>query len=83
MREFCREKGILVTAYSPLGAKGTIWGTNKVMECDVLKEIAVSKGKTIAQVLTILFMKNNYFMFFFGLFALAAPQLIALLRCGP
>ena len=53
MREFCVEKGILVTAYSPLGAKGAIWGTNRVMECDVLKEIAISKGKTIAQVLSL------------------------------
>ena len=52
MREFCGEKGILVTAYSPLRAKGASWGTNRVMECEVLKEIAISKGKTVAQVLT-------------------------------
>lgn len=51
LREFCKEKGILITAYSPLGAKGTLWGTNWVMECEVLKEIAQNKGKTIAQVL--------------------------------
>ncbi|XP_015869887.3 non-functional NADPH-dependent codeinone reductase 2 [Ziziphus jujuba] len=50
LREFCKEKGILITAYSPLGAKGTLWGTNWVMECEVLKEIAQNKGKTIAQV---------------------------------
>ena len=50
LREFCEEKGILITAYSPLGGKGTPWGTNRVMECDVLKEIADAKGKTIAQV---------------------------------
>uniref|UniRef100_A0A5B7AK55 Putative non-functional NADPH-dependent codeinone reductase 2-like isoform X1 n=2 Tax=Davidia involucrata TaxID=16924 RepID=A0A5B7AK55_DAVIN len=50
LREFCEEKGIHVTAYSPLGARGTVWGTNQVMDCDVLKEIAEAKGKTIAQV---------------------------------
>jgi diketogulonate reductase-like aldo/keto reductase len=50
LREFCEEKGILITAYSPLGGKGTPWGTNRVMECDVLKEIADAKRKTIAQV---------------------------------
>ncbi|KAA8532402.1 hypothetical protein F0562_032429 [Nyssa sinensis] len=50
LRKFCEEKGIHVTAYSPLGARGTIWGSNKVMDCEVLKEIADAKGKTIAQV---------------------------------
>ncbi|XP_061972018.1 non-functional NADPH-dependent codeinone reductase 2-like [Populus nigra] len=50
IREFCEEKGIHVTAYSPLGAKGTLWGTNNVMECQVLKEIAAARGKSIAQI---------------------------------
>ncbi|XP_043715328.1 non-functional NADPH-dependent codeinone reductase 2-like [Telopea speciosissima] len=50
LREFCTEKGIHVTSYSPLGAKGTLWGTNRVMECEVLKEIAEARRKTIAQV---------------------------------
>jgi len=49
IREFCEEKGIHVTAYSPLGAKGMLWGTNNVMECQVLKEIAAARGKSIAQ----------------------------------
>ncbi|OMO78178.1 hypothetical protein COLO4_24817 [Corchorus olitorius] len=49
LREFCNESGILLTAYSPLGAKGTIWGSNKVMENEVLNEIAKAKGKTLAQ----------------------------------
>ncbi|KAI6685967.1 hypothetical protein NL676_031880 [Syzygium grande] len=26
LRDFCKEKGIHVSAYSPLGAKGTLWG---------------------------------------------------------
>ncbi|KAK4720621.1 hypothetical protein R3W88_010854 [Solanum pinnatisectum] len=50
LREFCKAKGIHITAYSPFGAYNTIWGDNRVMECDVLTEIAKSKGKTIAQV---------------------------------
>ncbi|TYJ45187.1 hypothetical protein E1A91_A02G038600v1 [Gossypium mustelinum] len=50
LRKFCEEKGIVVEAYSPLGARGTAWGTNQVMECDVLKEIAQAKGKSVAQV---------------------------------
>ncbi|KAH7848967.1 hypothetical protein Vadar_010980 [Vaccinium darrowii] len=50
LRKFCEEKGIHVTAYSPLGAKGTFWGTDQVMDCEILKEIARAKGKTLAQV---------------------------------
>ncbi|XP_044494731.1 non-functional NADPH-dependent codeinone reductase 2-like [Mangifera indica] len=50
LRKFCEEKGIHITAYSPLGAKGALWGTNRVMESEVLKEIASAKGKSVAQV---------------------------------
>ncbi|KAG6736117.1 hypothetical protein POTOM_061181 [Populus tomentosa] len=50
IRDFCEEKGIHVTAYSPLGAKGMLWGTNNVMECQVLKEIAAARGKSMAQI---------------------------------
>ena len=39
LREFCKEKGIHITAYSPLGGKGIPWGTNRVMVWEVLKEI--------------------------------------------
>ena len=49
LREFCREKGIQLCAYSPLGAKGTHWGSDSVMDSCVLHEIAKSKGKTVAQ----------------------------------
>ncbi|XP_028079597.1 probable 3-hydroxyisobutyrate dehydrogenase-like 1, mitochondrial [Camellia sinensis] len=38
LREFCEKNGVHITAYSPLGAKGTIWGSNHVMECEVLEE---------------------------------------------
>ncbi|XP_062113203.1 non-functional NADPH-dependent codeinone reductase 2-like [Humulus lupulus] len=50
LREFCEEKGILIMAYSTLGAKGTPWGQTWVMDCEVLHQIANEKGKTIAQV---------------------------------
>ncbi|PIA64040.1 hypothetical protein AQUCO_00201380v1 [Aquilegia coerulea] len=32
LREFCAEKGIHVSAYSPLGGKGAIWGSNAVFD---------------------------------------------------
>ncbi|XP_068642062.1 non-functional NADPH-dependent codeinone reductase 2-like [Aristolochia californica] len=50
LREFCERRDINICAYSPLGAKGTLWGDNQVMECQVLKEIARIRGKTLAQV---------------------------------
>ncbi|KAK3200065.1 hypothetical protein Dsin_023480 [Dipteronia sinensis] len=50
LREFCEEKCIHITAYSPLGGKGTPWGTNLVMDSQLLKEIATTNGKTVAQV---------------------------------
>ncbi|KAL6969496.1 Non-functional NADPH-dependent codeinone reductase 2 [Sarracenia purpurea var. burkii] len=48
--QFCKDNGILVVAYASLGAVGTFYGTNRVMESEVLKEIALSRGKTVAQV---------------------------------
>ncbi|KAK1416317.1 hypothetical protein QVD17_32106 [Tagetes erecta] len=51
LTNFCKANNILVTAYSPLGAIGNnTWGHNRVMECDVLQDIAKSKGKTVAQI---------------------------------
>ncbi|KAF9611211.1 hypothetical protein IFM89_027761 [Coptis chinensis] len=50
LREFCQAKGIIVAANSPLGAKDTSWGTNRVMDSEVLSEIAKAKGKTHAQI---------------------------------
>ncbi|KAJ8773730.1 hypothetical protein K2173_006380 [Erythroxylum novogranatense] len=50
IREFCKANGIVVTAYAPLGARGTIWGSNRVMENEVLNELANAKGKTVAQI---------------------------------
>ncbi|KAG6680617.1 hypothetical protein I3842_13G051500 [Carya illinoinensis] len=50
LTEFCKPNGIIVTAFSPLGASGSSWGTNHVMENETLKEIAKTRGKTVAQV---------------------------------
>ena len=50
LREFCKERNIHVTAYSPLGARGTPWGSNDVLDSEILQEIALVKGKTVAQV---------------------------------
>ncbi|KAL3724880.1 hypothetical protein ACJRO7_029966 [Eucalyptus globulus] len=49
LRGYCREKGIQVSAWSPLGANGAFWGTLAVVESPVLKEIAIAQGKTVAQ----------------------------------
>ncbi|OAY34467.1 non-functional NADPH-dependent codeinone reductase 2 [Manihot esculenta] len=48
--EFCKTHNVIVTAFSPLGAKGANWGSNLVMENQVLQEIAEKLGKTVAQV---------------------------------
>ncbi|KAK9903870.1 hypothetical protein M0R45_000842 [Rubus argutus] len=50
LRDYCKANGIVVTAFSPLGAMGTSWGTNHVLESKVLQEIAEARGKSVAQV---------------------------------
>ncbi|KAL0294027.1 UNVERIFIED_CONTAM: D-galacturonate reductase [Sesamum angustifolium] len=50
LREFCKARGVHITAYSPLGANNTKWGDNRIVESDVLADIAKAKGKTTAQV---------------------------------
>ncbi|RWR75131.1 methylecgonone reductase-like protein [Cinnamomum micranthum f. kanehirae] len=50
LRDFCKENGILVSAWSPLGAFGASWGSLAVMDSPILKEIAAAKGKSTAQV---------------------------------
>ncbi|CAN6548873.1 unnamed protein product [Malus baccata var. baccata] len=50
LRDFCKANGIVVIAFSPLGAIGSSWGTNHVLESKVLQDIAEARGKTIAQV---------------------------------
>ncbi|KAK3415009.1 hypothetical protein EUGRSUZ_H00584 [Eucalyptus grandis] len=50
LRAYCREKGIHVSAWSPLSANGASWGSLAVVESPVLKEISIAKGKTVAQI---------------------------------
>ncbi|KAL1318242.1 hypothetical protein HN51_070517 [Arachis hypogaea] len=50
LREFCKEKGIHVSAWSALGAYNIFWGSGAVMENPILKDIAAAKGKNVAQV---------------------------------
>lgn len=55
LREFCKANDIHITAYTPLGANGTKWGDNRIIDCDVLGDIAKAKGKTTAQVCILFF----------------------------
>ncbi|XP_031100207.1 methylecgonone reductase-like [Ipomoea triloba] len=48
--EFCREKGIQVSAWSPLGANDAPWGNPGLLEIPQLKDAAMTKHKTTAQV---------------------------------
>ncbi|KAI9080966.1 hypothetical protein K1719_037127 [Acacia pycnantha] len=50
LREYCKEKGIVITGYSPLGAPGARRGSNRVVDNEILNDIAKSHGKTVAQV---------------------------------
>ncbi|KAG4400944.1 hypothetical protein AAZX31_07G156300 [Glycine max] len=52
LRKFCQEKGIHVSAWSPLGANGASWGSLAVIDSPVLKDIAIAIGKSVAQHLT-------------------------------
>lgn len=61
--EFCKANSIIVTAYSPLGAKGTPWGSNHVMDNQVLKDIALARGKSVAQVLNNFIIYVSFFFF--------------------
>ncbi|XP_004513337.1 methylecgonone reductase-like [Cicer arietinum] len=50
LREFCMQKGIHVSAWSPLGAYKVFWGSNAVMENPILQEIAEARKKSVAQI---------------------------------
>uniref|UniRef100_A0A0A9GP20 NADP-dependent oxidoreductase domain-containing protein n=1 Tax=Arundo donax TaxID=35708 RepID=A0A0A9GP20_ARUDO len=50
VREVCAKNGVVVTAFSPLGAHGSAWGSNAVMESGVLRDVAARRGKSVAQV---------------------------------
>ncbi|KAJ8471878.1 hypothetical protein OPV22_026221 [Ensete ventricosum] len=48
--EFCKQNGIHVIAYSPLGGQAWPGRKNLVLESEVLQDIGKAKGKTVAQV---------------------------------
>ncbi|XP_048139364.1 methylecgonone reductase-like [Rhodamnia argentea] len=50
LRGYCREKGIQVSAWSPLRATGAAWGSLAVMESPVLKEVALISSASILQI---------------------------------
>ncbi|CAL0322295.1 unnamed protein product [Lupinus luteus] len=50
LREFCQQKGIHVSAWSPLGAYKVFWGSSAVMENPILQQIAVARNKSVAQI---------------------------------
>eukprot|EP01018_Ginkgo_biloba_P024810 Gb_28797 [translate_table: standard] len=50
LRDYCSKMNIHVSAWSPLGAPGTAWGSNIVMDNPVIQDIAKKHGKTPAQV---------------------------------
>ncbi|KAG9452303.1 hypothetical protein H6P81_005207 [Aristolochia fimbriata] len=50
LRRFCQERGIHVSAYSPLGGPGNSWGSKAVVTHPVIKSIALKHRATPAQV---------------------------------
>ncbi|XP_008220962.1 PREDICTED: D-galacturonate reductase-like [Prunus mume] len=50
LNDFCKAKGIHVTAYSPLGGANSRVGDDRVLCSNILEDIAKAKGKTTAQV---------------------------------
>lgn len=50
LKEFCKQKGIHVSGWSPLGAYKVFWGSPAVMEDPILQEIAEARKKSVAQV---------------------------------
>lgn len=52
LRDFCKGKGIHVTAWSPLGFYGaTSWAPKPWIDYAIIKDIAAAKGKSVAQVI--------------------------------
>ena len=66
LKEIYDAKGIIITAFSPLGAKGASWGSNVVMDSEILKEIAKAHGRTIAQVTILTFFHVELVEFIFS-----------------
>ncbi|XP_057823245.2 non-functional NADPH-dependent codeinone reductase 2 [Cryptomeria japonica] len=51
LRDYCSKHNIHVSAWSPLGAPNTPWGSNAVMDNPLFQEIAQKHEKTRAQVM--------------------------------
>ncbi|CAJ2679435.1 unnamed protein product [Trifolium pratense] len=67
LREFCKQKGIHVSAWSPLGGYNLSWGSCAVMENSILREIAEARKKSVAQVQLINslnFLKSHIYYFY-------------------
>jgi diketogulonate reductase-like aldo/keto reductase len=52
LRAFCKPRGILVSAFSSLGAPGTFYGRNDILSLPVVLELASKYKKSPAQVLS-------------------------------
>lgn len=50
LRNFCKSKGVHLSAYSPLGSPGTTWIKSNVLSQPVVLSVAEKLGKTPAQV---------------------------------
>ncbi|CAN6824605.1 unnamed protein product [Brassica oleracea] len=50
LREFCKSKGLHLTAYSPLGSPGTTWLKSDVLKNPILNTVAEKLRKSPAQV---------------------------------
>ncbi|KAL6007821.1 hypothetical protein ACLOJK_033323 [Asimina triloba] len=50
LREFCEERNIHVSAYSPMGGPGNSWGTTAVVDNPIIMAIALKHNATPAQV---------------------------------
>lgn len=62
LTQYCKEKGMAVTAYAPLGAPSRPWresGEPSPFEDPVLIEIAERKGKSIAQIVLRFHIQNG------------------------
>ncbi|XP_057868593.1 aldo-keto reductase family 4 member C11 [Cryptomeria japonica] len=51
LRDYCSKHNIHVSAWSPMGAPNTSWGSNLVMDDPLVHEISQKYGKTRAQVM--------------------------------
>lgn len=62
LRDFCKEKGMVITAYAPLGAPLRPWKEShepNALEDPLINEIAQNKGKTAAQVIIRYHLQNG------------------------